>query len=173
MYSMGASGNITSTSITHRTVVIQSAWLQWLCPFQSNDVCCVKAAVSSHACISEIFCSICFGVPIHVTTNDLLCGDGGGNDQRGNVATEFQLTRFIAVLSENKISRVSVTSALMQAMLDEYGLVMLMGMWILLVCFNFFLTCNSNHVFVMQVSESWQLSSIRDGLVSHGRLCRS
>jgi amino acid adenylation domain-containing protein len=105
IYTSGSTGQPKGVVSSHRTSLNRFAWMWRTYPFAAAEVCCQKTALSFVDSIWEIFGPLLQGVPLVIIPDD----------------TVKDPQRFVAALSDNRVTRLVLVPSLLRVILELGG----------------------------------------------------
>ncbi len=106
IYTSGSTGQPKGVLGTHRGTVNGLHWLWKTYPFNPEEVCCQKTAISFVDSVWEIFAPLLQGIPTVIISN----------------ATLLDPQLFIEALAHHKVTRIILVPSLLRLLLDNYHL---------------------------------------------------
>ncbi|MBC1235669.1 non-ribosomal peptide synthetase [Nostoc sp. 2RC] len=106
IYTSGSTGQPKGVLGTHRGTVNGLHWLWKTYPFNPEEVCCQKTAISFVDSVWEIFAPLLQGIPTVIISN----------------ATLLDPQLFIEALAHQKVTRIILVPSLLRLLLDNYHL---------------------------------------------------
>ncbi|MDZ8030972.1 amino acid adenylation domain-containing protein [Nostoc sp. DedSLP04] len=104
IYTSGSTGTPKGVLGNHRGTVNGLHWLWKTYPFNPEEVCCQKTAISFIDSVWEIFAPLLQGIPIVIINN----------------ATLLDPQLFIEALAHHKVTRIILVPSLLRLLLDNY-----------------------------------------------------
>jgi amino acid adenylation domain-containing protein len=105
IYTSGSTGTPKGVLGTHRGTVNGLHWLWKTYPFEADEVCCQKTAISFVDSVWEIFAPLLKGIPTVIITD--------------SIVKDPQL--FLETLGNHNVTRVVLVPSLLRVLLDTYG----------------------------------------------------
>ena len=105
IYTSGSTGTPKGVLGTHRGTVNGLHWLWKTYPFEADEVCCQKTAISFVDSVWEIFAPLLKGIPTVIITD--------------SIVKDPQL--FLETLANRNVTRVVLVPSLLRVLLDTYG----------------------------------------------------
>lgn len=101
LYTSGSTGTPKGVRLTHRNIIHRLSWQWRVFPYQSDEVCCFKTALTFVDSIAEVWAPLLKGIPVVVVTKQ----------------TTQDTIRFISLLDYHHVTRLVLVPSLLSSII--------------------------------------------------------
>lgn len=101
LYTSGSTGTPKGVRLTHRNVICRLSWQWRVFPYEPNEVCCFKTALTFVDSIAEMWAPLLKGIPVVVVTKQ----------------TTQDTIRFVSLLDYYRVTRLVLVPSLLSSMI--------------------------------------------------------